>query len=314
MKSIDFLKHRNKFFLLSAIVIAVGIIFFMINGLNLDIQFKGGTRILVETNDMVDINQAKQLIEENLGKSVTAQMLQTYNPEDEDGKIFMLRLDIASDETLTDEERGIVNDLVAENFDVKQGGNQEMLSVQPSIGQETLMNGLKALLIASILIVLYVTWRFSALSGFPAAITAILALVHDILIVFALYTVFKIPVNEVFIAAVLTILGYSLNDTIVVYDRIRENSKNMKKHTLDDIVSVSINQSLSRTINTTTTTLIVVIALYVFAAINNIASLKEFSLPLIVGFISGTYSSIFVASPIWMIWRKSSMRKTLKNA
>ncbi len=314
MQTYDLMQYKNKFFLLSIFIIVIGIVFYFINGLQLDIQFKGGTRMLIETNGEVDINQAETLVEEALGKSVTTQMMQTYNAEEKEKSIYMLRLDIASDDTLTDAERSLVYDIVSQNFDIIEGGNQDLLSVEPSIGYETLMSGLKACFIASILIVLYVTWRFSALSGFSAAITAIIALLHDIGIVFSLYTIFKLPINEVFITAILTILGYSLNDTIVVYDRIRENSKAMKKHTIDEIVNTSISQSLSRTINTSVTTLIVVATLYIFASVNNIESLINFSLPLMVGFIAGTYSSVFVASPIWMMWRKSTMRKTLKNA
>jgi len=314
MPNINILKNKNKFFAVSIIIIAIGIAFYFINGLQLDIQFSGGTRILIETNEMIDINKAGVMVEEAIGKSVTTQMLQTYNPDDNNRTIFMLRLDIAGNEALTDEERQEVIDLITENFNVKENGNQEMLSVEASIGRETLISGLKAMLIASVLIILYVTWRFSALHGFSAAITALVALVHDILVVFSLYTVFGLPLNEVFISAVLTIIGYSLNDTIIIYDRIRENSKLMRKSPLEEIVNTSILQTMPRTINTAVTTLLCVITLYIFAAINNIQSLMEFSLPLMVGFIAGVYSTIFIASPLWMMWRKSSARKTLKNA
>lgn len=314
MKSLDIIKHQNKYFAISIIVIAIGIIFYFINGIQLDVQFSGGTRIMIETNNEVDANEAEAMIEEALGKSVTAQTQQTNNPGEVDKIIYMLRLDIASNETLTDEERDQVIDIITENFDVKEGGNQEMVSVEPSIGRETLLNGLKAILIASVLIILYVTWRYSAMHGLAAAITAVIALVHDILVVFALYTVFRFPLGEVFISAVLTIIGYSLNDTIIIYDRIRENNKLMKKCTLDEIVNTSINQSLTRTINTAATTLIAILTLYIFAAINNISSLMEFSLPLIVGFVSGVYSTVFIASPLWLIWRKGALNRTLNKA
>jgi preprotein translocase subunit SecF len=314
MKSFDFIKNQNKFFAISAVIILIGIVFFFINGINLDVQFSGGTRILIETNGEVDVPKAEAVVEEAVGKSVTAQMQKTNNPAEGEKTIYMLRLDIASSETLTDDERTAVVNTVTQNFDVKEGGNQEMLSVKPSIGQETLMNGLKATFIASVLIILYVTWRFSAMHGFAAAITALVALVHDILVVFAMYAIFKLPLGEVFISAILTIIGYSLNDTIIIYDRIRENSKLMRKHTLDEIVNTSIMQSLTRTINTAATTLLTVATLYIFAAANNITSLMEFALPLMVGFIAGVYSTVFIASPLWLMWRKSTMRKTLKSA
>jgi len=315
MKRINVIKNQNIFFLISVVIIAIGLLFLVFGGLNLDIQFRGGTRILIETNGEVDSNKAEELVEKAIGKSVTAQTQKTNNPASENEVIYMLRLDIASEETLSTEERDLVVDLITENFDVKEGGNQEMLSVEPSIGRETLLNGLKAVVIASVLIILYVTWRFSSMHGFAAAITAIIALLHDVAITFALYPVFKYPLGEVFITAALTIIGYSLNNTIVIYDRIRENIRIMKKSTLDDIVNSSINQSLSRTINSTVTTLIAVVVLYISASISNISSLKEFSLPLIVGLIAGTYSSLFIASPLWLIWRrKVSLNKSLKKA
>lgn len=314
MKNFNIVKYQNKFFVISLIIIVIGIVFYFINGVQLDIQFSGGTRILIETEHEVDANLANGIIEETLGKSVTSQTQKTNNPDNEDEVIYMLRLDIASDETLSDSERDLVVDIITENFDVKVGGNQEMVSVEPSIGRETLLNGVKAIIIASVLIIGYVTWRFSAIHGLSAAITAIIALVHDILIVMAIYPIFKIPVGEVFISAALTIIGYSLNDTIVIYDRIRENMKLMRKNTLDEIVNKSINQSLTRTINTSATTIIAIAALYIFASVNNIGSLMDFSLPLIVGFITGVYSSVFIASPIWLSWRKRAARKTLKNA
>lgn len=315
MKELNIVKNQNKYFFISIAIIAVGLIFYIMNGIQLDIQFSGGTRIMIETNGEVDSNLAEDLVEKELGKSVTAQTQKTNNPDAENKMIYMLRLDIASEETLTAEERDRVVDIITQNFDVKEGGNQEMISVEPSIGRETLESGLLAVGIASVLIILYVTWRFSALHGLAAALTAVIALIHDILITLSLYPVLRFPLGEVFISAILTIIGYSLNDTIIIYDRIRENTKLMKKNTLDDIVNTSINQSLTRTINTSGTTLITLITLFVFASVNNISSLVEFSLPLIVGFIAGVYSTVFIASPLWLIWRKrTSIRKTLKNA
>jgi len=310
----DYIKNKKITFAISIAIIAIGIIFYFIYGFQLDVQFSGGTRMLIETNSKVDVNQVDSMLEEALGKSVTVQMLDTYNPEDATKKIYMLRIDIASKEALSEDERNLVKNIITENFDIKENGNQDVLSVEPSIGRETMINGLKATLIASVLIVLYVTWRFSVMSGLTAAFTALVALLHDILIVCSFYTIFKIPVNELFITAILTILGYSINDTIVIYDRIRENSKLMRKSTLEEIVNTSINQSLTRTINTTATTLLTIITLYIFASVNSISSLVEFSLPIIVGFIAGVYSTIFIASPLWLMMRKSALKSTLKKA
>lgn len=312
----DLMSKKKYFFGLSIFLILIGFVFFLVNGVQLDIQFQGGTRVMIETTtDAIDTELVEKLIQEKTSKQVNAQVLKTYNPEDKDASIFMLRIDVASKESLSDETRTVIVNTIKENIaEVKKDGNVEMLSVDPMIGSETLKRGLQAALIASILIILYVAWRFSVMAGFSAALMAIVALLHDAAIMFSVYTVFKLPLNEVFIAAILTILGYSLNDTIIIYDRIRENTKLMRKSSLDQIVNTSVMQTLARSINTTVTTLICLIVLYIFASINNISSLREFSLPLIVGMTSGAYSSIFVASPLWMMWRQSSLKKRIKRA
>jgi preprotein translocase subunit SecF len=147
------------------------------------------------------------------------------------------------------------------------------------------------------------------MSGLLAGLTAVIALVHDIAIMVSVYAIFNIPVDESFIAAVLTILGYSINDTIVIYDRIRENSKISRKDTIDGLVNKSITQSMSRTINTTVTTVMCVLTIYLFAMYNGIGSIQEFTFPILIGLIAGTYSSIFIASPLWVVFRQREARK-----
>ena len=151
------------------------------------------------------------------------------------------------------------------------------------------------------------------MSGLLAGFTAIIALAHDIAIMISVYALFSIPVNESFIAAVLTILGYSLNDTIVIYDRIRENTKISRKDTVEGIVNKSIMQSMSRTINTTITTVLCVLTIFLFAVYNGIGSIREFTFPILIGLISGTYSSIFIASPLWVMFRQGQARKKVAS-
>lgn len=135
---------------------------------------------------------------------------------------------------------------------------------------------------------------------------------HDVAFMFFVYVIFRIPLNDVFVAAILTILGYSLNDTIILYDRIRENSRLLSKLSYAELVNRSTAETISRTINTGITTLISVLTLYVFALANNIESLVNFSFPLLIGMISGIYSSVFIASPLWVIWKERTHKKVLK--
>lgn len=167
--------------------------------------------------------------------------------------------------------------------------------VSATVGSELLGSSLQALLIAAVLMLIYISFRFELLSG----LSAVLALVHDVLIMLSVYAIFRLPVNTSFIAAMLTIIGYSINATIVIFDRIRENTKYLKKETFASIVNTSIWQSMGRSINTTVTTLITIVMIYILG----VTSVREFALPIIIGLLCGTYSSIFLAGSFWCLFR-----------
>ena len=176
-------------------------------------------------------------------------------------------------------------------------------NITASVGAETTRNTIIASIVAVVLMLVYVTIRFEFYFG----LSAVLALVHDIVIVIGVYALFQIQVNSPFIAAILTILGYSINDTIVVFDRIRENEGLIgmsNEQELTHLVDVSVTQTMRRSINTVATTLVAIIALYIFA----VDAIRDFALPLIVGIACGCYSSIFVASPLWVIFQKKSSK------
>lgn len=156
-------------------------------------------------------------------------------------------------------------------------------------------------MIASVAMLIYIAIRFEIRFG----VAAVLALVHDILIMLSVYAILQIPVNSSFIAAILTIVGYSINDTIVIFDRIRENLRFMKKVSYTELADVSITQTMARSINTILTTLFTITAVYFIG----VSAVKELALPLIIGIISGCYSSIFIASPIWVLWKNAEKRK-----
>jgi preprotein translocase subunit SecF len=311
---IDIIGKRKYFFALSILLIAIGIIGYVVNGVQLDIQFQGGTLMQIQMSDEnYDTASVETIIGNELGKKVTAQKMQTFNPKDAADKINVLVLKVSKENTLTGEERNKVIEILRRDFGVQEGTEMNVLSVEPFIGKEMLQKGVQAALISSLLIILYVWWRFSVMSGLSAAIAAVLALLHDAAVMFSVYTVFNLPLNESFVAAILTILGYSINDTIIIYDRIRENSSLMKKSHVFELTNRSILQTISRSINTMLTTVISVATVYVFASVNNIQSLKEFTLPLIVGLLSGAYSSIFIAGPLWAIWKNSQARKKVAS-
>lgn len=180
------------------------------------------------------------------------------------------------------------------------------------MGLSFLLKCLVAVAIASVLMVLYVTIRFKKIGGLSAGVMALVALFHDVAMIYFLYVIFRWPIDSNFIAVVLMILGYSLNDTIVIYDRVREQRKLMgRKVSIDAVFNVSCTKTMRRTIMTSVTTLAAILTVYVVASVFNIASVKGFALPMMIGVISGCYSSLCIAGPLWVMWQN---RKAAKKA
>jgi preprotein translocase SecF subunit len=177
-------------------------------------------------------------------------------------------------------------------------------NISPTISPEIRAKAVEAVLLGALLMLIYISIRFK---DFTFGTSAVIALLHDVCIMLMAYAVFRVPVNNSFIAAMLTIIGYSINDTIIVFDRIRENKGRMRNNDIE-IVNTSINQTLTRSINTSLTTLIMVALLYFLGT----SSVKEFAFPLLIGILAGTYSSIFIASPIWYEMKQAIRRR--KNA
>jgi len=176
-------------------------------------------------------------------------------------------------------------------------------SLSPTVGGLFFIKCLVATLLACLLLIVYVTFRFRKIGGFSAALMAVAALFHDLLMVYFAFVILRIPLNENFVAVMLTILGYSLNDTIVIYDRIRENRTRMgMKEDINYVVNLSLNQSFRRTMNTSITTMIVVVTMVVVALVQNLDSIISFAVPLLFGVISGFYSSTFLCAPWWAAW------------
>jgi len=307
---IDLMGKKNYYFALSILIFIVGIIGLFVNGVQMDIQFQGGTIMQIEMpDDTFDTDRAAEIVMESIGKKANVQKSYTFNAENEDEKLNLLVLNIASDETLNDNERNTVMEALRKEFNISEDAEVNMSSVEPFIGAEIKENSLKAILLSSVLIILYVWWRFRTMHGLSAGVFAVLALLHDVGVMFVVYVLFRIPLNESFVAAVLTIIGYSINDTVVIYDRIRENVRLYKKMPIRELVNKSVLQTMSRSINTSVTTLISVLTMYIFSVIYNIQSIREFTFPLTVGIISGVYSTIFIASPLYMAWQERKLKK-----
>jgi len=285
IKKVDILGKRKIWYTVSLVLIGIGLLFLLINGLNLGIDFNGGT-----------------LMEWSFENSVTTENVRTV----------LEKIDIAADskiqksdsagvhgviiraKTLESEEIVQVEEAIKSEFTTAEMLRTEM--VGPTIGQELRINALLAMLAASIAIVAYISFRFE----FRFAVVSIITLMHDVLITLGIFALLGKEVNTPFVAALLTIVGYSINDTIVIFDRIRENMKLMHKVPFIEQANTAVVDTLPRSINTSLTTLITILAIYFFGG----ASIQTFMLALFIGMFAGTYSSIFVASPLLVTWQK----------
>jgi preprotein translocase subunit SecF len=312
---IDLIGKRNYFFALSILLLLAGIVGFIVNGgFKLDIQFQGGTIVEVQMPDgNFDTDKATEVASNAVNKKVTAQRLETLNAQDTGKKMYFMQLNVSSKEALVGDEQTKMLDALRKDFKIQENAEIRVRNVQASLGKEIMADGVKAVVVSSLLIILYIWWRFNVMSGASAGVFAVLALLHDVALMFAVYAIFRVPLNESFIAAALTVIGYSMNDTIIIYDRIRENSNLLRKMPIAELVNRSIIQTLSRSINTVVTVLVCVITVFIYASINNIESVREFSLPLIIGIASGMYSSIFVACPLWVMWKESRAKKRIAS-
>ncbi len=298
--NMDIIGRKNWYFGLSLLVLIPGIIAILLWGLNLSIDFTGGSRLTVAFKDNVTKNNV-----ELVDKTFKAQQIKVASIEKSNKLIF-----IRTSPMDQNQNNKFMNELSKEFSDVKE---QEFETIGPVIGQETTLNALKAVGIASILIILYITWSFRGVpkpaSSFRFGICAIIALIHDVLVVVGVFAIlghfFNVEADSLFITAILTVIGFSVHDTIVVFDRIRENLKKMGGANFSKTVNESIIQTIGRSLNTSLTVILVLIALLLFGG----ESIRWFVVALLIGIISGTYSSIFNASPLLVLWQELSSRR-----
>ena len=307
--SINFIGNRKKFYTFSCALIAVVLVFCAVFGVKMDVEFKGGSMITLAYEGDVDLNDLKSAIGSELGKSDLT--LQTGS--DISGN-QTLTVTLPGSDTLTTEQLDNLLASMNEQYPDNNFVQNEVSNVDATIGNEFLLKSVVALVAACVLILLYVTYRFRKIGGLKAGSTAIVALLHDMFVVFGVFVILRIPLNGNFIAALLTILGYSINDTVVIYDRIRENSAlyGKKQMSLAELVNLSINQSFARSLMTSITTCLALGVVCVISVIYRLDSIYSFAFPLLFGMVSGVYSTICIATPLWVDWKNK--KKAPKKA
>ena len=307
---INFIGNRKKFYTFSCALIAIVLVFCAVFGVKMDVEFKGGSMVTLSYEGDVDLPGLKSEIGSQLGQNDLT--LQTGS--DISGN-QTLTVTLPGSQTLTTEQLDDMLTAINEAHPENNFEQNEVSNVNATIGKEFLFKSLVALVAACVLILAYVAFRFRKIGGLKAGSTAIVALLHDMFVVFGVFVILRIPLNGNFIAAVLTILGYSINDTVVIYDRIRENSAlySKKQMSLAELVNLSVNQSFSRSLMTSITTCLALGVVCVVSVIYRLDSIYTFAFPLLFGMVSGVYSTICIATPLWVDW-KSKKKAAKKEA
>ena len=307
---INFIGNRKKFYTFSCALIAIVLVFCAVFGVKMDVEFKGGSMVTLSYEGDVNLPSLKSEIGSQLGQSDLT--LQTGS--DISGN-QTLTVTLPGSQTLTTEQLDDMLTAINEAHPENNFEQNEVSNVNATIGKEFLFKSLVALVAACVLILAYVAFRFRKIGGLKAGSTAIVALLHDMFVVFGVFVILRIPLNGNFIAAVLTILGYSINDTVVIYDRIRENSAlySKKQMGLAELVNLSVNQSFSRSLMTSITTCLALGVVCVVSVIYRLDSIYTFAFPLLFGMVSGVYSTICIATPLWVDW-KSKKKAAKKEA
>lgn len=307
LKVFKFYKNRTKAYIISLVLVAVGVVCIFINGIGLDIQFQGGAIIKYTYTGDIDTSAVQNVVSDSIGRQCDIQLTEDMATGT---KRFVLNL--SEKDGLSSQDQDALNTALVEAFPDNALESAGAEIVEPFIGKEFAKDCIEAIIISAVLIILYIWYSFRKISGLSAGLSGLFALFHDVVLVFFTFIVFKMAVNSSFIAAALSILGFSINDTIVIFDRIRENKKFYgSKLTTEEIVDRSITQSLTRSVNTSLCTLLSMVVVFVFAQAKDVQSIITFSLPMIIGIISGCYSSVCLAGPIWVSWQNHKEKKAL---
>jgi len=291
MTNFDFLGKAKFFVPLSLFLVLASIVAVATIGLNAGVDFTGGTQFTVFFSKPVSTEEVRSLLATIPAEEVDLARSLIQDIQGANGVVITVPLDVENNQDLVNAIEEAFRKLPATT-------EVSRVSIGAQVSRELVDKAWQAILIALAAILVYISWRFRL----RYAVGAIVALIHDVTIALGVFSLFRIEINLPVIAAFLTIVGYSLNDTIVIFDRVRENLKLMKKSPIYDVINRSVNQSLSRTINTSLTTFIPVVILFALGG----PVLRGFALALLIGVVVGTYSSMYVANPILYWWTKAA--------
>ena len=307
--NIHFFKNRKIYFSISLALIAVGLICNIFMGVNLDIQFRGGAIVKYSYTGAIDTDAVADVSEEVSGDSVDVRIYENVQ-NDGEAAVNHVSISFVGNQSISLENQKKIQESLSAKYPDAGFELVESSSVNPTMGQQFFAKCLIAVAVTFLLLIIYVALRFKKIGGASAGVMAIIDLLHDVSIIYFVFVIFRLPINDSFIAVVLTILGYSLNNTIVVYDRVRENRKLMgPKASVEELVDASINQTLTRSINTSLCTFVAIAAVYVVGVIYGLESVSLFALPMMIGVAVGCYSSVCLAGPLYVMWQNHKSKK-----
>ena len=302
MKKFDFVGKLKTFVIISLAIMVVGLVVNVIFGTSMDVAFKGGTQLRYSYEKAPDLDKLTATAKEILGSDASVAF-------DEINSTDVVSITLPGEISM-EQQDGFVDKLDSDFTDCKLV-NFSSNTLSASMGTRFFLRCLFAVALAAVLLLIYVGLRFRKIGGLSAGVVALIALAHDLLIVYFTFVIFRIELNENFVAVMLTILGYSLNDTIVIFDRIRTNRRKMDAP-LEEVVNTSLAQVTRRTVITTVTTCVAIACVLVVALVMHVDSIISFALPMLLGSISGCYSSLMLSAPIWVRWQNHKNKKKKK--
>ena len=289
-KTFAFIKNRRIFYIISVAAIVLGILLGLVRGFNYGIDFTGGTMMQLEMGQTVDAGEVEDLIKDyDLNPTIV------LSGENRD------QLIIKTTKALENAERLDIVKTLGEKYGITEDDILASEQFGPTVGRELKGNAVKSVIIAAIGMLIYIIFRFKS---WKMGVSAVACLGHDVLFVLAMYGLFHFTINNPFIAGILTVVGYSINNTIVVFDRVRENRALYKRRTLEENLDISVNETLPRSVMTSITTLVAMLPLMIMVS----TSIREFVIPLVIGVLCGTYSSVFLASPLFYEFSKNESK------
>lgn len=307
-KNLNVVGHRKVFYTISIVLIALFIALTFVLGLNVDIQFKGGTIMTYSYTGDINTDEVQSVVTEVLGQSSTI-----TKGENTATSQTTVKIQLSSTGGINEVKQNELQVALEEKFADNELALFESSDVNASNGMDFFLKCMVAVAFAAVVTIIYIGFRFRKIGGISAGVFSVVALLHDLCMVYGCFVICRFDINANFMAVLLTILGYSINATIIIYDRIRENQAlKGKKIGLEELVNLSVTQTLGRSIHTTVTTVMAMAVVCIVCTIYGVSSIISFAFPLIIGMLAGVYSSNCIAPTLWVMWRRHA-EKNPKN-